>query len=237
MNGQQVQLLMNAILRAFTAQELAALVRTRLDQPLGHVVNPNAPLSQVAFDLISWAERAGRPAVERLVNALAEARPEHEYVRSAVCIILSSPPSPPGAAVSPVWTPDQSDPPVSHFPRGPAVPFNWVLRGRILDAFAGQFGSNMAIQEAVADAIRARLAADPGDPSVQTIRMTNMLNANFNPVRLVWHDTFQQACSQGPRMVAALLTRADRSLFVGDALAQRQALIGDLLVIQTLLGM
>jgi hypothetical protein len=238
MIGQHVQLLMNAILRAFDPADLAILVRTRLNQSLAQVVNPNAPLTQVAFDLIVWAERTGRPAVDRLIDALGEARPENEYIQLAVNTIRQAPSAPPsGDTVSSVWRPDQPDPPVARFTRGPVVPFNWVLRGFLLDVFVGQFGTDPAIQEEVAEAIHTRLAADPGDPTVRSIRVADLLSAAHIGPRAVWQNVFRQACTQGPRMVAALLARADRTLFVGDALAQRQSLIGDLLVIQTLLGL
>lgn len=235
MNGQHVQLLMNAILRAFRPGELEAFVRIELDQYLDQVVNLNAPLTQVAFDLIAWTERTGRPAVDRLIDALAKARPEHEYVQLAVTTLRKAQPVEPASTALAAWTPDQADPPVARFPRGPVVPFHWVLRGPLLGVFVGQFVNDPAIQQAVADAIHARLAADPGDPTVRPIRVEDLLSAAHIGPRAVWQDVFRRACTQGPRMVAAVLTRADRALFVGDALDQRQELIGDLLVTPSLL--
>src|SRR5687767_14875763 len=64
------------VLDAFkTLESLAREVTFRLNETLANVVNVHAPLGDVVFELIKWADMQGRAG--ELVRELAAARPQH----------------------------------------------------------------------------------------------------------------------------------------------------------------
>lgn len=88
MNGLESQLLANALVQAFSLGELRGVVLTTFNENLGTIVNINAPLSEVAFDLVAWVNRAGH--VEALLQAVEKARPDNEFLREAALAVRTT---------------------------------------------------------------------------------------------------------------------------------------------------
>lgn len=63
-----------------TLASLAREVEFRLEVPIANVVNVHAPLEDLVFDLIKWADGQGR--VGELVRELAAARPQHSGMQA-----------------------------------------------------------------------------------------------------------------------------------------------------------
>jgi hypothetical protein len=74
LSGPQVKQLQQALLSAFSFDDLSQLVKFELDAQLDSLVAPG-PLSSVAFELVMWAERTGR--MTDLIKAVVAARPNN----------------------------------------------------------------------------------------------------------------------------------------------------------------
>lgn len=75
MKGPEIRELREAIVNAFTRDDLAMLLRFELDVQLDLITSGSGPFELVAFDIIKWAEMNG--VLEALVRALARARPNN----------------------------------------------------------------------------------------------------------------------------------------------------------------
>lgn len=90
MDGRQMQRLCDALITAYSLDDLAQLLRFSLDLRLDAVVDVNAPFATVVFDLANWADRKG--ALADLVKAAAEDRPNSpELAALAVELAADSP--------------------------------------------------------------------------------------------------------------------------------------------------
>src|SRR5437764_12834697 len=91
LNGQQLEMLMRAILSGFNASDLEQLVRFELNERLDSLVATNNAFMNVVFNLIEWAENRGR--TEELIRALQRARPNNAEIRAAAAELLPAMPA------------------------------------------------------------------------------------------------------------------------------------------------
>ncbi len=80
LSGQEIQQLRDAVVAAFTQQELIELMRYDLDVKLANVVSLDDPLRTVAFNTISWLIQRGNDSVRRFVEAIYNARKKHQDI-------------------------------------------------------------------------------------------------------------------------------------------------------------
>jgi hypothetical protein len=81
LTGAQAKKLSQAILSAFSGDDLEQLVRFDLNERLDNIV-PAGPLSTVVLRLIEWAENNG--ATQEFLQAIQRARPNNQNVQSVV---------------------------------------------------------------------------------------------------------------------------------------------------------
>jgi serine/threonine-protein kinase len=79
--GKQVEHLRDALLAAFSKDDLRMLVRTKLDQNLEEIAD-GENLRIITFKLISWAEQHSR--VDDLLQGAYEERPHHETLQRLI---------------------------------------------------------------------------------------------------------------------------------------------------------
>ena len=79
LNGRQIERIRNALVEAFTLDELEALVRINLDTRLERVVATGKPLDTVALELVEWADKNALAAV--LLAAAVNERPRDSALR------------------------------------------------------------------------------------------------------------------------------------------------------------
>jgi hypothetical protein len=80
LTGPQASEFHDALLDAFTADDLERLCRHRLQVNLANIVSKGAPLETVAFQLIEWAKRQGR--VTELVEQSCDQNPGNRKLLS-----------------------------------------------------------------------------------------------------------------------------------------------------------
>jgi hypothetical protein len=88
LSGPQVKQLQQSLLSSFSFTELSQLVKIELDEHLDSIVPPG-PLSSVAFELVMWAERAGR--TPDLIKAVVAARPSSPEVAALGQLLAKTP--------------------------------------------------------------------------------------------------------------------------------------------------
>jgi len=86
LSGDQSKLLHEALVSAFTYDELQRLTWFNLNVMLPVVV-ANGPVDRVVYDLIKYAEQHG--IIEDLVRAASESRPRNPLVKKAASLILA----------------------------------------------------------------------------------------------------------------------------------------------------
>jgi hypothetical protein len=91
LTGDHFQKLHDAILSAFSGADLEQLLRFDLNTRLDNIV-PKAPMSEIVFRLIEWAEQRGR--TEELVRALQRARPHNKEIQAVTQSFVSPPRAP-----------------------------------------------------------------------------------------------------------------------------------------------
>ena len=93
LRGKQAAAFQEALLAAFSREDLEQLVKFNLDEDLDEIVKPGTR-SAVVFELIRWAERVTR--VEDLLAAALEVRPKSDLLRRfalEVAFTSSTPPA------------------------------------------------------------------------------------------------------------------------------------------------
>ena len=129
-------------------------------------------------------------------------------------------------------TPEKSHKPTTarhylhDFPPGPRVPRHLVKR-TLIEAYASTIPASRAAL-VLDEAIAARLEADPYDPQVTYVKHADVLPPETVAPITYWLTVFTEACLQGPRMLAALLTVVDDSQFSADAQESRRRLLDQL---------
>jgi hypothetical protein len=84
LSGSQIQQLHNALLNAFDEPELRRMVRVELDANLGAIAG-GTTLTEIVFNLITWAERTGN--VVNLIQGAANANPTNSYLREFISLL------------------------------------------------------------------------------------------------------------------------------------------------------
>jgi hypothetical protein len=79
MPGVNLAEIQQAIVEAFSPNDLEQLVRVRLNERLDVIVNTNSPQRYIVFQLLTWAEQHGREV--ELMRAAYLARPGNDKVR------------------------------------------------------------------------------------------------------------------------------------------------------------
>ncbi|RPI79066.1 MAG: toll/interleukin-1 receptor domain-containing protein [Planctomycetaceae bacterium] len=110
LSGPQIKQLQQAILKGFDSASLKQLVLFELNEDLGSIVE-SGPFTDVAFNLIGWANRTGQ--VELLIRAVQDARPANGELQQIVKQLLRSIATP---VAKPVVTPETPQPPVPSAP-------------------------------------------------------------------------------------------------------------------------
>jgi len=112
------------------------------------------------------------------------------------------------------------------FPRGPRVPSHLVKRA-LIEAYASTIPASRAAL-VLDEAVATRLEADPYDPQVTYVKHAHVLPPETVAPITYWLTVFTEACLQGPRMLAALLSVVDDSQFSPDAKESRRRLLDQL---------
>ena len=86
LSGEQSKLLHEALVSAFSYEELQRLTWFNLNAML-QVVVANGPVDRVVYDLIKYAEQHG--IIEDLVRAAFQDRPRNPLVQKAASLILA----------------------------------------------------------------------------------------------------------------------------------------------------
>jgi hypothetical protein len=123
LSGGQVEQLHNAILGAFSSDELRQLLLTRLDRDLSHI-SMGSNLKMAIFDIVTQAEREGR--TEELLDAVAEARPGRKDLQE-LCAQLRVVVQQSSTQQSAAPTPEPGSPPLEGTPD--------ELRDALVDAY------------------------------------------------------------------------------------------------------
>ena len=87
LRGAQILQFQEALLSAYDGPGLAQMVRIRLDEDLAAVAG-GGNLSEVVFNLILWAERAGR--TEELVVGASASNPQNALLKAFAAQYLAS---------------------------------------------------------------------------------------------------------------------------------------------------
>jgi hypothetical protein len=95
LRGAQILQFQEALLSAYDGPGLAQMVRIRLDEDLAAVAG-GGNLSEVAFNLILWAERTGR--TEELVVGASASNPQNALLKTFVALYLGGAGGQAGAA-------------------------------------------------------------------------------------------------------------------------------------------
>jgi hypothetical protein len=221
--GALSEQLFKAVLGAYSKDDLQRVVWFNLDTDLSHVV-ADGSLAAIVFGLIRHLDRLG--GMDKFLAAVAKDRPQNRDLEQAIQAIRRGTTHTAGAAPGEPATDDLH--PLRRFPPGPLVPFDWIPRS-LVSQFADHFYDKEEIQRAVLDAIRERLASDPG---AKTIRLPGLLNPGRVDAISFWGDAFVRACPHGPRMVAALILLIPEELFPVGPRAERSRLLQDLAAIR-----
>lgn len=79
LDGKTIQELQDALLSAFSADELTRVVRINLDENLDAIAGDDN-LSQIVFELITWADRRGR--LDELIRGASNVNPRNRELRA-----------------------------------------------------------------------------------------------------------------------------------------------------------
>lgn len=111
---------------------------------------------------------------------------------------------------------------VESFPRGPLVPRYWVGES-LIDTYAELFATSASATRILNRAIQLRLAADPTNK--RFVRASDLpVFGNVGPTDY-WMAVFDEACKQGPRMLAALLLAEPDDRYSEDVRRERAAIL------------
>jgi hypothetical protein len=222
--GSLAERLFDAVLGAYSKQDLQRVLWFNLDTDLNHIV-PDDALNSIVFGLIRHLDRTGQ--VDTFLEAIEKDRPQSRQVQEVVQEIRAGwAERAPAGGGRPARLAGTH--PLHQFPPGPMVPFEWVPRS-LVNQFATRFFDPEESRSAILDAIRERHAADPG---ATTITLEDLLTLGRVPPRAFWGDALIKACPHGPRMVAALVGLIPEGLFTAPARAERSRLLLDLRDIQ-----
>ncbi len=86
LTGSQILKLTDAIVSAYTREELRLVLRTRMDESFEEKV-PNNPLKIQVFDFVEWANRVGRE--NELVRCIYEPRKQNEALHAVFTEIVA----------------------------------------------------------------------------------------------------------------------------------------------------
>lgn len=112
------------------------------------------------------------------------------------------------------------------YPRGPMVETHRISF-KLIEAYAEafQYGKASVI---IDEANRYRKEADVDDPRVTLIKHLNLPPVDHTRPFNYWSDAFNQACLNGPRMLAALLLVVPDTQFPLEVQTERQKLLDSL---------
>ena len=91
MTAEQMKQLQQAILAAFSEEDLRQLVYFDLGQDLATIVGKGLPLKDVVFNLLKWAQGDSDETLAKLVEAIQKARPKHAKVQAITQELLAAP--------------------------------------------------------------------------------------------------------------------------------------------------
>jgi hypothetical protein len=99
--GEQARQLQGVLVSAFTHDDLAQVMRFDLNERLDAIVQQDAPLIPLAFQLVNWLDRQGRDTVVKFLIAIEKRNSGNQEVQRVVPALLKSLESAAQAAPSP----------------------------------------------------------------------------------------------------------------------------------------